>query len=91
MALGCETDFVAKNENFIDLANQVAELALDNLPETKEDLLALAFDGATVGEKLVEETGKMGEKVEVSDYRKVEGDNIATYIHSGSKIGVSSV
>ena len=89
MALSCETDFVAKNENFIDLANRVAKLAMENLPETKEDLLALPFEGATVAEKLVEETGKIGEKIEVSDYGKMRGENISTYIHAGSKIGVA--
>lgn len=89
MALSCETDFVAKNENFIEFANKIANLALDNLPETKEELLALPFEGATVAEKLVEETGRIGEKIEVSDYGKMKGENISTYIHAGSKIGVA--
>ncbi len=89
MALSCETDFVAKNENFIELANTIAKLAMDNLPESKEALLALPFDGATVAEKLVEQTGKIGEKIEVSDYGKMKGENISTYIHAGSKIGVA--
>ena len=89
MALSCETDFVAKNENFIELANKIAQLAFDNLPETKDELLALPLDGVTVAEGLVDQTGKIGEKIEVSDYRKMQGENISTYIHSGSKIGVA--
>ncbi len=88
LAISCETDFVAKNDGFIEFANSIGKLAIENLPETKEDLLALTLDGATVAEKLVEQTGKIGEKMEVSDYYKVEGDNISSYIHSGSKIGV---
>ena len=88
MALSCETDFVAKNENFIELANKLANLALEKLPATKEELVALPFEGMTVAEKLVEQTGTIGEKFEVSDYQKVDGDNISTYIHAGSKIGV---
>lgn len=88
MALSCETDFVAKNDDFVAFANSVAQLALDQLPDTKEELLALPFDGATVGEKLIEQTGKIGEKIEVSDYQQVKGEQLTSYIHSGSKIGV---
>lgn len=88
MALGCETDFVAKNEDFISFANSIAQLALENLPETKDELLALPFDGSTVAEKLVERTGTIGEKLEISDYQKMDGENISSYIHAGSKIGV---
>ena len=91
MALSCETDFVAKNEDFIAFANTLGQLALEKLPASKEDFLALEFDGATVAEKLVERTGTIGEKLEISDYHKVSGENIASYIHSGSKIGVAVV
>lgn len=88
LALSCETDFVAKNENFIELGNKLGALAMEHLPESKDAMLALPFEGTTVAEKLVEETGKIGEKIEVSDYAKFTGENIATYIHAGSKIGV---
>lgn len=87
MALSCETDFVAKNDDFIAFTNEIAKLALDKLPDTKEELIGLPFDGSTVGEKLIEQTGKIGEKIELSDYHKVEGEKIASYIHTGSKIG----
>ncbi len=88
MAVSCETDFVAKNEDFIAFANELAKLGMDNLPATKEEFVALPYDGATVAEKLVEKTGTIGEKIEVSDYQKVTGEKIASYIHAGSKIGV---
>jgi elongation factor Ts len=88
MALSCETDFVAKNDGFIEFANSVANLALEKLPASKEELLALPFDGGVVSEKLIEQTGKIGEKLEISDYQLISGENISTYIHSGSKIGV---
>ena len=88
MAVSCETDFVAKNDGFIEFANNLCQLALDKLPETKEEYLALEFEGATVAEKLVEKTGTIGEKLEISGYHKVIGDKIASYIHAGSKIGV---
>ncbi|NND98581.1 MAG: elongation factor Ts [Pirellulaceae bacterium] len=88
LALSCETDFVAKNEDFIALTNDIAKLAMDKKLTSKDDLVAMEFDGATVGEKLVEQTGKIGEKIEVSDFQVIQGDNIASYVHAGSKIGV---
>ena len=88
MALSCETDFVAKNDEFIAFANSLADLALEKGAKTAEEVLALEFDGATVAEKLVERTGKIGEKLEVSDFQVVEGEAVAQYIHAGSKIGV---
>ena len=88
MAVSCETDFVAKNDGFIEFANSLADLALEKLPETKEEFVALPFDGATVAEKLIEKTGTIGEKLEISGYHKVVGEKIASYIHAGSKIGV---
>ncbi len=87
-ALSCETDFVAKNENFIEFANTLGKLAMEHLPSSKEEFVALPFDGATLAEKLVDQTGKTGEKIEISEYHKVQGDHIASYIHAGSKIGV---
>ena len=88
MAVSCETDFVAKNDGFIEFADKLAELAMEKLPETKEEFVALPFDGATVAEKLIEKTGTIGEKLEISGYHKVVGEKIASYIHAGSKIGV---
>ncbi len=89
LAVSSETDFVAKNDGFIALANSLGQLALEKMPANKEEFIAMAFDdNVTVAEKLVEETGKIGEKLEVSDLQVVKGDNIASYIHAGSKIGV---
>ena len=88
LALSCETDFVAKNDDFIAFANQIAKMALENGCATKEDLVALELDGRPIAEHLVERTGTIGEKIEVSEFHAVEGDNIASYIHAGAKIGV---
>ena len=88
LALSCETDFVAKNEDFAALAEQIARLALEKGCSTKDDVLALEIDGVPVSEKLVERTGTIGEKIEVADFQTIEGDNLASYIHAGSKIGV---
>lgn len=88
LALSCETDFVAKNESFIELAKQVAELAAANGAGTPDEVHSLSMDDGTVIERLNSETGKVGEKIEVSDVQTIAGPNIASYIHAGSKIGV---
>lgn len=88
LALCCQTDFVAKNEGFIELANRIAKLAYDNNVESVDQLNALTIDGMTVGEKLIEQTGKIGEKIVVSEVHRLSGDKLASYIHAGSKIGV---
>jgi len=86
--LSSETDFVSKNEGFVNLAKQFAQLALENFPATKEELLALPFDGTTVGDKVIEQVGVIGEKVEIAAYEKLEGEMVAPYIHMGNKAGV---
>ncbi len=88
VAVSCETDFVAKNEDFTNFAKSIAKVAMDNMPTDKEALLALPLGDGIVADALIEQTGKIGEKIEVSSYELVEGDNIASYIHAGSKIGV---
>lgn len=88
LALSCETDFVAKNENFIALTERIAKLAFEGGAKSVEEVNALTIDGLNVTEFLVNETGKTGEKILVSDVHVIEGGNIASYIHAGSKIGV---
>ncbi len=86
VSLNCETDFVAKNDSFIKLANDFAELALG--VNTKEELLAANYEGITVQEKLIEQTGVIGEKIEIGDFRTLEAPFVGFYIHAGNKIGV---
>ena len=79
IVLGCETDFVGKNENFLALANQLADIALNT--ESKEEFLAADFDGMTVAEKLVEQTGVIGEKLEINAFKKLQAAYVGTYVH----------
>lgn len=83
IALNCETDFVAKNEDFVKLAHDLAELAIG---KTKEELLATDYNGISVAEKLVEQTGVIGEKIEVGSFETIEGPYLGAYIHAGNKI-----
>ena len=84
ITLNCETDFVGKNEAFMKLANDLAELALNFT--SKEAFLAADFNGITVAEKLIEQTGVIGEKIEIGAFERLEGAFIGSYIHAGNKI-----
>ncbi len=84
ITLNCETDFVGMNENFVKMATEMANLALNF--DTKEAFLAADFNGITVAEKLIEQTGVIGEKLEIRTFEKLEGAFIGSYIHSGNKI-----
>jgi elongation factor Ts len=86
--LGCETDFVAKNEDFINLAKGFADIAITNKPATLEAFLALPYENITVGEKVIEQVGVIGEKVEISSYEIIEAQMVTPYIHAGYKAGV---
>jgi len=86
--LSCETDFVAKNEDFIQMTEKIADLALSTMPANKEELLALDFGGITLAEKITEQIGVIGEKVELADYAMLEAPVVTSYIHMGNKAGV---
>lgn len=88
LSLTCETDFVAKNEEFVSFANTALELASNNNATSVADILALPYEGITVGEKIVELTGKIGEKIEISHFELVNGEAVIPYIHSNGKLGV---
>lgn len=84
ISLNCETDFVAKNESFVALANAMAELALTC--GSKDELLSASIEGMSVQDKLVEQTGVIGEKIEIGGFARVESSFVGSYIHAGNKI-----
>ena len=88
IALNCETDFVAKNEEFQSLGNLIAETAFNKKSATKEALLAEKAGALTLNEKIIELVGKIGEKIEVKEYVRMTGEAVVPYIHAGSKLGV---
>ena len=91
--LSCETDFVAKGEGFISLAQEVADIALKNVPADLDGLLALPFNnGLSIADKITEQIGVIGEKVELKEYAKIETaagtGQVLPYIHMGYRAGV---
>jgi len=84
ISLNCETDFVAKNDSFVALATELASLALNF--DTKEAFLAADFNGMSVQDKLTEQTGVIGEKIEIGGFEKLSAAFVGSYIHAGNKI-----
>ena len=85
VSLNCETDFVAKNGDFVALATKFAELALNS--QDKESFLASEFsNGLTVADKVLEQTGFIGEKIEIGGFERIEAPYLGFYIHAGNKI-----
>jgi len=81
IVLACETDFVGKNEKFVALAGEFADIALNH--DSKESFLAADFGGMTVADKLVEQTGVIGEKLDITAFEKIEAAYVGAYTHIG--------
>jgi elongation factor Ts len=87
LAVNCETDFVAKNEDFGKMVSRILEVALANSPKTADDVRALSFDGKlTIGEKLIEQTGVIGEKIELNKFGIVDAPFVYAYNHPGNRL-----
>lgn len=86
--LTCETDFVAKNAEFGEVANKIAQIALNSGVKTVEELKAQSFDGngMTIGDKVMEMVGKIGEKIDVEGLDVIEADTVVAYNHPGNQV-----
>ncbi|QXP64117.1 translation elongation factor Ts [Polaribacter sp. HaHaR_3_91] len=92
IVLACETDFVGKNDAFVELGSQFAEIALNHAD--KESFLAADFRGMTVADKLIEQTGVIGEKLEITAFEKIEAAYVGAYTHIGkiaALVGLTAV
>lgn len=88
VALGCETDFVGKNEEFQNLGNAILKVAVEKKPASVDALKGEKIGDQTVEEKIIELVGKIGEKIEIVAYEVLTAEAVVTYIHAGSKLGV---
>ncbi|MEL6140688.1 MAG: translation elongation factor Ts [Bacteroidota bacterium] len=87
--LSCETDFVAKGDDFISFAQKIADIALENKPADRDALMALPMEGdLTVQDKVTELVGRINEKIDITAYEQLTGEQISPYIHSGYRAGV---
>ncbi len=86
VGLSCETDFVAKSEDFTKFVENLLNLAMENDVRSIDDLMALHMDGLTVKEKLFDIIGKIGEKIEIAALEVIEAPKVVVYIHPGNKV-----
>lgn len=85
--LNCETDFVAKTDDFVGFANNLLDLAFENNLTSAEALVGASINGAPVSEAITELTGKTGEKIEVSGLDVIEAETVVAYNHPGNRVG----
>ena len=88
LSFTCETDFVAKNEDFQELASKILDTAFDNNLSSVEEILSSSLGSSTIEQEIVNLIGKIGEKIEIREYQTFEGEKIVHYIHAGNKLGV---
>ena len=88
LSFTCETDFVAKNEDFQSLAQDIMEVAFENNLKSIDEVLASEINGSIIEQLILEMVGKIGEKIKISDFQIMSGEKIVPYIHAGSKLGV---
>ncbi|MEX2596333.1 MAG: translation elongation factor Ts [Salibacteraceae bacterium] len=85
--LSCETDFVAKNSEFGETANKFVDIALNANVKSVDDLKGQQYqDGLTIGEKITEMIGKIGEKIDISEFAVIEGETVISYNHPGNQV-----
>lgn len=85
--VNCETDFVAKNEEFGKVASAIADIAIEKNPKTTEELKSLSFDGKiSIADKIIEQVGKIGEKIDLSTYEVIEAAKVVAYNHPGNRL-----
>lgn len=88
IVLNCETDFVAQNEEFGNFADTILNIALENKPSTLEELKSLNFNGGStnVGDRIIEEIGRIGEKIDLSYYEMINAGKVVAYNHPGNRL-----
>lgn len=86
VALNCETDFVAKNEQFVALVQTILDAAIANKPASLDALKAIVIDGRTIDAHITERVGVTGEKMELSYYDSVKSEKVIPYIHPGNQL-----
>ena len=90
ISVNCETDFVAKNAEFIQFAESVAAIALTKKPASIDELKALPYNNdITVGDKFMEQIGKIGEKIDIGYYQTISAEKVVGYIHPGNRLSVA--
>ncbi len=86
IALNCETDFVAKNEDFVKFAGAILDVAIENKPANLDELKEMQVNGQKIADEITNQIGVIGEKLELSFFDFVSGEYVSAYIHPGNKL-----
>ncbi|HBS88408.1 MAG: translation elongation factor Ts [Bacteroidetes bacterium GWF2_38_335] len=86
IVLNCETDFVAKNVDFVNFAKTILDLAIEKSPANLDELKALQINGRTIADQVNDQTGKIGEKIDLSFFDFISANQVNVYIHQGNLI-----
>ena len=86
VALKCETDFVAKNEEFVALTQQILDAALQQKPKSLDDLLNIKLENGTISQLIIDKVGATGEKMELGYYEYISAPSVVSYVHMGNKL-----
>lgn len=87
VSVKCETDFVAKNEDFIALTQSILDVAMKEKPATAEELLKLQIDGRSIEDLITDRSGVTGEKMELGAYEHIQAPAVSHYVHAGNMLG----
>jgi elongation factor Ts len=88
ITLACETDFVAKNADFVGFAQSIADIALKNNVKSLEELLGSKLDGVTIADKINDQVARIGEKIQLARFERIDAEAVAAYIHGAYRMGV---
>lgn len=88
ITLSCETDFVSKNADFVAFAQSIMDVAVKNNVKSLDELLAAKLDGASISDKINDQVAKIGEKVQLARFERIDADGVAAYIHGAYRMGV---
>ena len=86
VSISSETDFVSKNQDFVKFAESILDIAMKNDAKSIDGIKALPMDGVTVGDKVLDMVGKIGEKIDITRYEVIEAPKVVIYIHPGNRV-----
>jgi len=88
ITLACETDFVSKNAEFVSVAKEIMDVAVKNNVKSLEELMSSKLGNVTVSDKIDDQVAKIGEKIQLTRFERIDADAVASYIHGAYRMGV---
>jgi elongation factor Ts len=88
ITLACETDFVSKNAEYVAVAQSIMDVAIRNNVKSLDELMAAKLDNATVADKINDQVAKIGEKIQLTRFERIDAEAVASYIHGAYRMGV---